>query len=388
MKLGINENKMKIYIDENMPHGESFFESFGEVITFSGRDVTAEQVQDADILLVRSITKVNQSLLALNSNIQFVGTATIGTDHIDIEYLESRNITFSSAPGCNKISVADYVLSALLVVVEQRQLTLLNQTVAIVGAGNTGTAVYDCLTAIGVNCLLYDPPLQKVGDPRSFCRFEEVLAADVISLHVPKTMVGPYKTFHLFNQSVLEKLNPQQILINACRGEVIDNKALLGLAIEKKVPTLVLDVWENEPDIDKQLLPYVTLATPHIAGYSLDGRARGTEMLYIALCEKLQIPVKLKSTDFTEQSNISDITLSGDLTSELLKSLVHLIYDVRRDDALFREKVNEVNGFDNMRKNYPERRELSTLTVLTPNKRQVSPQMIDLKKIGFTVKNK
>jgi len=144
MKLGINENKMKIYIDENMPHGESFFESFGEVITFSGRDVTAEQVQDADILLVRSITKVNQSLLALNSNIQFVGTATIGTDHIDIEYLESRNITFSSAPGCNKISVADYVLSALLVVVEQRQLTLLNQTVAIVGAGNTGTAVYDC----------------------------------------------------------------------------------------------------------------------------------------------------------------------------------------------------------------------------------------------------
>ncbi|RBW47173.1 4-phosphoerythronate dehydrogenase [Psychromonas sp. B3M02] len=379
---------MKIYIDENMPHGRSFFESFGEVITFSGRDVTAQQIQDADILLVRSITKVNESLLALNKQIQFVGTATIGTDHIDIEYLQSRNIAFSSAPGCNKISVADYVLSALLVMIEQGQLSLLTQNVAIVGAGNTGTAVYDCLTAIGINCLLYDPPLQLAGDPREFCTFEQVLTADVISLHVPKTLIGEHKTFHLFNQSVLEKLNSQQILINACRGEVIDNKALLALAIKGNIPRLVLDVWENEPNIDKALLPYVALATPHIAGYSLDGRARGTEMLYIALCQKLQVPVTLKSTDFTEKAAISDISIDAELSPELLKSLVHLIYDVRRDDALFRKKVNEVNGFDNMRKNYPERRELSTLTVTMSDKWQISPQIIDLKKIGFTVKNK
>ncbi|WP_413693300.1 4-phosphoerythronate dehydrogenase [Psychromonas sp. KJ10-2] len=328
---------MKIYIDENMPHGRSFFESFGEVITFSGRDVTAQQIQDADILLVRSITKVNESLLALNKQIQFVGTATIGTDHIDIEYLQSRNIAFSSAPGCNKISVADYVLSALLVMIEQGQLSLLTQNVAIVGAGNTGTAVYDCLTAIGINCLLYDPPLQLAGDPREFCTFEQVLTADVISLHVPKTLIGEHKTFHLFNQSVLEKLNSQQILINACRGEVIDNKALLALAIKGNIPRLVLDVWENEPNIDKALLPYVALATPHIAGYSLDGRARGTEMLYIALCQKLQVPVTLKSIDFTEKAAISDISIDAELSPELLKSLVHLIYDVRRDDALFRK---------------------------------------------------
>ena len=379
---------MKIYIDENMPHGKAFFESFGEVIPFSGRDVTAEVIQDADILLVRSITKVNQSLLSLNTKLQFVGTATIGVDHIDTDYLQSRNIAFSSAPGCNKISVADYVLSALLVVTEQRQLPLLSQTVAIVGAGNTGTAVYDCLTAIGINCLLYDPLLEQAGDSRKFCHFDEVLTADVISLHVPKTLVGPHKTFHLFNQSVLEQLSSQQILINACRGEVIDNKALLSLAIKGQIPTLILDVWENEPNIDQQLLPYVTIATPHIAGYSLDGRARGTEMLYLSLCKTLNKPAMLTSTDFTEQPAINEITISSDITPELLKSLVHLIYDVRRDDALFRKKVNEVNGFDNMRKNYPERRELSTLTVTHSGEQQVSPQVINLKQIGFTVKNK
>ena len=379
---------MKIYIDENVPYGKDFFGSFGEIITFSGRNVTPEQVKDADILLVRSITKVDQTLLSLNENIKFVGTATIGTDHIDLDYLTKRNIAFSSAPGCNKISVGEYVLSALLVLAESKQFELINKTVAIVGAGNTGSAVYQCLTGLGVSCKLYDPPLQASGDSREFCDFSEVLQSDIISLHVPKTMQGPFKTFHLFDETVLQQLNPQQILINACRGEVIDNQALLKLAIERKAPTLVLDVWENEPNIEQALLPFVALATPHIAGYSLDGRVRGTEMLYQALSKQLKTEAILTSTDFMVKAKISQTDIQSPLTSELLKSLVHLIYDVRRDDALFRSKVNQINGFDQMRKNYPERRELSTLSLNFTDPTHQNSQIINLNKIGFTVKNK
>lgn len=379
---------MKIYIDENMPHGKDFFNSFGEVITFSGRDVTAEQLKDADILLVRSITKVNEGLLALNERIQFVGTATIGTDHIDQAYLKQRNIAFSSAPGCNKISVAEYVLSALLILAERKQFVLNDKTVAIVGAGNTGSAVYECLTAVGVACKLYDPPLQAAGDQREFCEFDDVLDADIISLHVPKTMDGEYKTFHLFDQDVLQKLNREQILINACRGEVVDNQSLLSLAQQEKAPILVLDVWENEPNIEKALLPYVELATPHIAGYSLDGRVSGTEMLYQALNQHLNVSPTLNSLDFKDKANIAEITISASISAELLKSLVHLIYDVRRDDALFRAKVNDLNGFDQMRKNYPERRELSTLTLTLIDTISPSSKAIDLNRIGFTVNKK
>ena len=379
---------MKIYIDENMPHGSDFFASFGEVITFSGRTVTAEQVKDADILLVRSITKVNEALLALNDKIKFVGTATIGTDHVDLDYLHQRNIAFSSAPGCNKISVAEYVLSVLLVLAETKQFTLKDKKVAIVGAGNTGTAVYDVLTGLGITCILYDPPLQESGDTRTFCDFETVLHADIITLHVPKTMHGPYKTFHLFNDKILRKLSTQQVLINACRGEVIDNQALLSLSLENKAPILVLDVWENEPNIDKALLPFVDLATPHIAGYSLDGRARGTEMLYQSLCRLFNTQTVLKSTDFMHKSNINEIVISHRLTADLLKSLVHLIYDVRRDDALFRSKVDQANGFDQMRKNYPERRELSTLSINFTEYVDHNPRTFDLSKIGFNVNKK
>ena len=376
---------MNIYIDENIPYGEAFFKRFGHIHLFSGRTVNAEEIKDADVLLVRSITQVNETLLAKNKQLQFVGTATIGTDHIDLDYLQQRQIAFSSAPGCNKISVAEYVLSALLVLAEKQQCNLLTKTVAIVGAGNTGTAVYRCLSALGVQCHLFDPPLQEAGDTRTFCDFEEVLKADIISLHVPKITRGKFKTVHLFNEHVLASLTPQQILINACRGEVIDNQALLNIALSGKSPTLVLDVWENEPDIDKRLLPHVDIATPHIAGYSLDGKVRGTEMLYHAFCDHLNVATIAKQSDFMVDENFSELTIKQPITVELLKSLVHLIYDVRRDDALFRKKVEQRQGFDQMRKNYPERRELATLTLSFSS---ALTQMINLNKIGFTVKNK
>ncbi|MCG6200584.1 4-phosphoerythronate dehydrogenase [Psychromonas antarctica] len=354
---------MNIYIDENIPYAKEFFTELGQLHFFSGRGVTAEQLQDADILLVRSITQVNEQLLYLNNSLKFVGTATIGTDHIDTAYLKSRAVKFSSAPGCNKISVGEYILSSLLVLAEQQQFELTDKKVAIVGAGNTGTAVADLLLALGVSYLLYDPPLQLAGDKREFCSFAEVLSADIISLHVPKTAVGPFPTVHLFDEAVLRKLNNKQILMNASRGEVIDNQALLKLAQQGMMPTLVLDVWENEPNINKDLLPFVDIATPHIAGYSLDGKVRGTEMLYHALSTFLMRKPKLSANEFVALPAINAVSISQKLDQSLLKSLMHLIFDVRRDDALFRQIIDSVDGFDTMRKTYHERRELSTLTI-------------------------
>lgn len=376
---------MKIFVDENIPYARDFFQNFGSVVTFSGRDVTAEQIKSADVLLVRSITKVDAALLSLNSRIQFVGTATIGTDHIDLKYLAERNINFSSAPGCNKISVAEYVLSSLLVLAETQQFNLINKSVGIVGAGNTGTAVYEVLTGLGVTCKLYDPPLEDAGDSRQFCTFDEILSSDIISLHVPKISQGKHQTIHLFNHVVLEKLSKQQILVNACRGEIIDNEALLSLAKQNDMPTIVLDVWENEPNVNVELLPFVSLATPHIAGYSLDGKIRGTEMLYQALCQHLSVAPKLTNSEFVPSPNFSDLTVEQVITPELIKSLVHLIYDVRRDDALFRKCVNDEKGFDNMRKNYPERRELSTLTLNIKQLAKPISRSFDLQKVGFIV---
>lgn len=354
---------MNIYIDENIPYAKDFFTEYGNLHFFSGRKVNAEQLIDADVLLVRSITQVNEQLLKLNKKLKFVGTATIGTDHIDQTYLKNRGIAFSSAPGCNKISVAEYILSSLFVLAEKQQFSLPEKKVAIVGAGNTGSAVYQRLNALGVNCILYDPPLQLAGDKRQFCTFEQVLDADIISLHVPKVVQGQFPTVHMFDRNVLNQLTNKQILLNAARGDIIDNQALLILAQQGRAPTLVVDVWENEPHIEQLLLPYVEIATPHIAGYSLDGRVRGTEMLYQALCDFLQLEVKYSAGNFVPCADINRISISKKIDALLMKSLMHLIFDVRRDDALFREMIEHADGFDTMRKTYQERRELSTLTV-------------------------
>ncbi|MCO4800103.1 MAG: 4-phosphoerythronate dehydrogenase, partial [Colwelliaceae bacterium] len=263
---------MNIFYDENMPFAAEFFQDIGDLTPFSGRELSAEQVENADVLLVRSITQVNETLLALNKKLSFVGTATIGFDHIDREYLSNRNVSFTPAPGCNAISVAEYVLSSLVVLAERYQLKLLDLTVGIIGAGNTGSRLSEKLKALGIKHILCDPILAKSSnDDRNFSSLEEVLACDVVSLHVPKTLQGDHPTFHLLNEQRLQQFTQDQILINACRGEVIDNQALLKLKRSGHQLKVVLDVWENEPNILHQLIPFCEITTAHIAGYSLEG---------------------------------------------------------------------------------------------------------------------
>lgn len=367
---------MKILFDENMPYATRFFADFGktngsdpvELVPFVGRELTPEQVADADVLLVRSITKVNAELLKLNSKLTFVGTATIGVDHIDKAYLKSRNITFSSAPGCNAVSVAEYVLSSLVVLAERYLIDLSKLTVGIVGAGNTGTQLSKKLDALSINYKLCDPPLVQAGDLRQFSSMDEILQCDVISLHVPLITTGNYPTFHLFDKNALAKLSKDQILINACRGEVVDNKALLTIKQQGHGLKLVWDVWENEPDILTELIPHTEIATAHIAGYSLEGKSAGTEQLYQALCQYIDVQPSKQLKAFLPKAEITQVTLQQSFNQDLLIKLVKLVYDVRRDDGLFREKILSNNGqlaqyFDALRKNYPTRREFSSLSV-------------------------
>jgi erythronate-4-phosphate dehydrogenase len=353
---------VKIYYDENMPYAQEFFKDFGQLQSFTGRDLCSESVEDADVLLVRSITQVNKELLENNNSLTFVGTATIGVEHIDQDYLKSRDVNFSSAPGCNAVSVAEYVLSALVVLAERYLLDLTSMTVGIVGAGNTGSRLSEKLTALGIKYLLCDPLLAKQGDARQFSSLEEILACDVISLHVPLTVEGEYPTYHMIDEAKLAELSSKQILINACRGEVVDNQVLLKLKQQGAAFKLVLDVWENEPRILEQLIDYCEIATAHIAGYSLEGKARGTEMLYQALCQHINREPDKSLEEFLPKAPVEQIHISQKFTQILLNQLVKLSYDVRRDDSLFRQQIN-TQGFDYIRKTYPARREFSSIVV-------------------------
>ena len=382
---------MKILFDENMPYANAFFSDFcdaGDLVPFSGRNVTPAQIKDADVLLVRSVTQVNEALLKHNNKLSFVGTATIGTDHIDQQYLSKRNIAFHSAPGCNAISVAEYVISALVILAERYIFDLRQLSVGIVGGGNTGTRLSEKLTALGVSYKICDPPLEKnKQDTRFFSTLEAVLKCDVVSLHVPKITDGDYPTYHLLNKERLSKLNDKQILINACRGEIIDNHALLALKQQGHGLTLVLDVWENEPNVLLPLIEYTDIATAHIAGYSLEGKARGTEMLYQALCQHIEarqsitIEDKYPLASFLPPANISAIKLNQEFNEVLLNQLVKMVYDVRRDDAIFRQQLTS-QGFDNLRKNYPTRREFSAVHVtLSTNAISDVPHRLGFNKI-------
>ncbi|WP_076408843.1 4-phosphoerythronate dehydrogenase [Shewanella sp. UCD-KL12] len=366
---------MKILADENMPYVQQLFGDLGTIETVNGRELTPEQVSDADVLLVRSVTQVNDALLSLNSKLKFVGSATIGTDHIDTHYLASRGIPFSNAPGCNATAVGEFAFIALLELAQRFGEQLKEKTVGIVGAGNTGTAVAKCLEAYGVKVLLHDPIIAD-NDPRDFVSIDELIkACDVISLHVPITRAGEHKTWYLFDEARLNSLKLGTWLLNCCRGEVIDNRALIKVKQTRDDIKVVLDVWEGEPNPMLDLIPYVELATPHIAGYSLEGKARGTYMLYQKLMTVLGREVDKSMTSLLPALWSTQLDIANLPSERALLQLSRFIYDLRDDDALFRKTMGagsvknaadnslNNNGFDLMRKNHKHRREFSALRV-------------------------
>lgn len=354
---------MHFLIDENIPYAEEFFADLGKITRFPGRELTPEQLADADVLLVRSITKVNRALLSKAEKLKFVGTATIGEDHIDKDLLAELGIQFSSAPGCNAVSVAEFVISALFVMTEKYNFKLADKTLGIVGVGNIGKALKLKLEALGINLLLCDPPRQELEQSDEFVDLNYLLQqSDIVTFHTPKTKTGKHPSFHLLNQSNISLLKQDVVLVNASRGEVIDNQALLTEVQRREQAgeaaiKLVLDVWENEPNPLPELIEYCDLATAHIAGYSLEGKARGTEILYQKVCELFGREVDKLLSTMLPKHNIAELRLNQLPDDEReIKALTHLVYDIRRDDALFRQLLNQ-NGFDWLRKNYPVRRE-------------------------------
>lgn len=356
---------MKLIIDANIAYAEEAFSHLGKTRLLDGRTLTNKDVKDADILIVRSITNVNEELLK-NSKVKFVGTATIGTDHIDLDYLKNQNITFVDAKGCNADSVAEYVFIALLKIASEKNISLSEKTIGVVGIGNIGSRVVRLAESLGIKVLKNDPPLQRINRDEKFISFEEILQADIITLHVPLSFEGIDKTFYFLHESNLKEIKREAIIINTSRGAVIDNAALLNESINREFE-LALDVWEDEPLVNPKLLTKTKIATPHIAGYSFEGKVNGTKMIYNALCKFLNI----KPTWQPDLPKIQEKEMrlsEGKSDEEKLYGLFSSIYDIEKDDEVMRKiltyEPNEQTGyFDLMRKKYPVRREFSNYPV-------------------------
>ncbi|CAH3812707.1 Erythronate-4-phosphate dehydrogenase, partial [Enterobacter cloacae] len=355
---------VKILVDENMPYARELFSRLGNVKAVPGRPIPVNELDDADALMVRSVTKVNEALLA-GKAIKFVGTATAGTDHVDDKWLKQAGIGFSAAPGCNAIAVVEYVFSSLLMLAERDGFALKDRTVGIVGVGNVGGRLQKRLEALGIRTLLCDPPRKDNGDDGDFRSLDELVEqCDVLTFHTPLFKEGPYKSLHLADEALIRRLKAGTILINACRGPVVDNAALLTCLNEGQHLSVVLDVWEPEPDLNVELLNKVDVGTAHIAGYTLEGKARGTTQVFEAYSAFIGHPQQVALDTLLPAPEFGRITLHGPLDQATLKRLVHLVYDVRRDDALLRKVAGIPGEFDKLRKNYVERREWSSLYVM------------------------
>jgi erythronate-4-phosphate dehydrogenase len=377
---------MNLIVDENIAFAQEAFSYFGKVISVDGRALTNKNVKDADALIVRSITNVNEKLLR-NTRVKFIGTATIGTDHIDLDYLKSKNISFADAKGCNADSVAEYVFTALLKIASEKNISLNGKTIGVIGIGNIGSRVVRLAESLGMKVIKNDPPLERKRVGKNYVSLEEILNADIITLHVPLSFEGVDKTFRLLNENNLRKIKKDAIIINTSRGAVIDNAALLNETIRKDF-NLILDVWEEEPLVNINLIAKTKIASAHIAGYSFEGKVNGTKIIYDALCKFTNIKhewspkLPLMERRELELSNCSS-------NEERLYKLFSSIYDIEKDDAKLREisnyKMNEqADYFDLLRKTYTIRREFSNFTVLLSEKEKHLKAVLEA--FRFTVK--
>jgi erythronate-4-phosphate dehydrogenase len=371
---------LQIIADENIPFATEYFASYGDLRLIAGRDITPDVVHDADVLLVRSVTKVNEALLK-HSNIRFVATATAGCDHIDTQYLQEHNIGFASAPASNAESVEEYILVALLALAVQKKTRLRGKTVGVVGYGNIGSRLAPRLKALGMNVLVNDPllfvsmpdedsaPSDKSHDlPFSTCSLEVLLShSDIVTFHVPLTKSGQYPTWHLLNKGNMSLVKDNVWLLNASRGGVIEEEALEVYCA--KVGALVLDVWEREPLVSPSICNLADIATPHIAGYSYDGKLLGTKMIYEAFCAFFGLEATALESNLAETSPKLEAPNTTD-EEAFLHALGCQMYDLSLDDAAFRpishlSQDEQPVFFHHLRKHYPKRFSFSRFRLLS-----------------------
>jgi erythronate-4-phosphate dehydrogenase len=356
---------MNITVDKNILFGEEAFGQFGKVTVVDGRNLTNGDLRETHVLIIRSVTKADADLLK-GTPVKFVGTTTIGTDHLDKEFLRKNGIAYASAPGCNSFSVAEYVLTAMIEISVEHNFPLEGKTIGIIGVGNIGSKVKRFAEALGLNLRLNDPPLHRAGKLKENVDFTNALSSDIVTFHVPLNLEGTDKTFHLLDENI-SLMKKDALLINTSRGAVINNKTALNHLTGNETLKTVLDVWENEPEINTELLQNVDLATPHIAGYSLEGKVNGT----IAILNELAGFLKTEKRFQPKLPEVEDsvIAVGGDKSFvDLLHQITQRIYEIERDDAALR-KITEMNEeergkyFDGLRKNYPVRREFNNFTI-------------------------
>ncbi len=380
---------MKIVADKNIPYVKEAFSEFGDVVLKAGRDINAPDVRDADILLVRTVTPVNKELLD-DTTVKFVGTATIGFDHVDVDYLATRNIAFSAAAGCNANSVAEYIVAALCVLAERYGFNFQNLTLGVVGVGNVGTKVVDKARALGMVVLMNDPPKGRQDSKNIYYPLDYVAKiSDILSFHVPLTYEGQDATYRMANRELFDKMKSGSFLINTSRGAVVDTDALLHVLYHGKLKSAVIDVWENEPDISMQLLDCIDIGTPHIAGYSSDGKINATEILYRAACEVFNKQPEWKPDNLPQPPHpVIELPVDIDDYNTGIGSVVKKAYDIERDDRALRMIFRVPNKdrcayFDRLRNEYPVRREFHSMTVQSNNRCNNIPAT--LHKLGFQV---
>jgi erythronate-4-phosphate dehydrogenase len=374
---------MKIVADDKIPFLKGALEPFAELVYIPGKQISREILKDSDALLIRTRTICNENLLE-GTSIRFIGTATIGFDHIDTHYCSKNKIIWTNAPGCNSSSVQQYIAAALLRISSEHHFNLKDKTLGIIGVGNVGSKVEKFARSIGMNVLLNDPPRARIEGKKNFHSLNTVLSgSDILTVHVPLNIVGEDQTWHLFNEVSFKKIKRGAWFLNSSRGEVTDTCSLKKALNSGMLSGAVIDVWENEPDIDSELLQQAFIATPHIAGYSTDGKANGTSMVVNSLTKYFNLPSEnwYPSNVPPPASPYISIDCNNKTDEEIIREAVIHTYNIDKDNSMLRISIQ---NFEKLRGDYPVRREFTSYTInLKGGTEKVRQTM---KSIGFRMK--
>lgn len=371
---------MKIIADDKIPFLRGALEPYAKLIYMPGKEINRAAIKDADALIIRTRTKCNEELLS-GTGVKFIGTATIGYDHIDTGYCERNNIKWTNAPGCNSTSVMQYVTAAILHLSHKYNFDPGDKTIGIIGVGNVGSKVEKSARILGMNVILNDPPRAR-KEAGNYVPIDDILRnSDIITIHAPLNMSGQDLSYHLFNEISFNKMKNGTFLINSARGEIVESQALKKALASGKIKA-VLDVWENEPDIDLDIMDMADIATPHIAGYSTDGKANGTSMIVNSLCRFFNLPVAEWYPQNVPLPQIPEIKIdvTGKSDTDIIREAVNHSYNIMYDDGKLRLKPSD---FEKQRGDYYLRREFTSYTVKLDGKNESAKNK--LKMMGFKV---
>ncbi|MEE9431755.1 MAG: 4-phosphoerythronate dehydrogenase PdxB [Melioribacteraceae bacterium] len=385
--------KIKIIADDKIPFLKDVLEPYAEVEYFPGSEISNEKILDADALIIRTRTNCDAKLLS-GTNVKIIATATIGVDHIDGEYCNQNNIKWLNAPGCNSTSVMQYITSILLTLAEKNKFELSTKTIGIIGVGNVGSKIERVAKILGMKILLNDPPRERKEGSQKFYNLEKIITeSDIITFHTPLNREGIDKTFHLADEQFFAKFKKKPIIINSSRGEVVKTSALKDAIRKGSISNVALDVWEDEPKIDLELLDMVDLATPHIAGYSTDGKVNGTTVCVNEINDFFNLGLKAnpakktsgqvwypESIPIAKNGNEIVIDCNNKTEQEVIAEAVNTTYSITDDDKILR---NSPETFEKQRGDYRIRREFDNYSLKLKNCNSVVENK--LSKLGFKI---